>query len=141
MNNGPTHNLTPEARAFLEPRNATHRQYEALRAYFVDEEPSADVAQRFGYTPGSFRVLCHEFRKNLDREFFCPTRKRQEPSKAADPVRQKMIALRKQNLSIYDIQAALEEEGIKRSSSTIAAVLQEEGFARLPRRRDEERPA
>jgi hypothetical protein len=74
MDNGPYADLTPEARAFLEPKNAPHRQYEALRAYFVDGEPSADVAHRFGYTPGSFRVLCHDFRKNLDRQFFCPPR-------------------------------------------------------------------
>jgi hypothetical protein len=140
MDNGPHADLTPEARAFLEPKNAPHRQYEALRAYFVDGEPSADVAHRFGYTPGSFRVLCHDFRKNLDRQFFCPPRAGQEPSVSADPVRRRMIALRKQNLSIYDIQEALEEEGIKRSPSNIATVLQEEGFARLPRRRDEERP-
>jgi transposase len=142
MDNSPAHNLTPEARAFLEPRNATHRQYEALRAYFVDGERSVDVAHRFGYTPGSFRVLCHEFRNHLDREFFCAPQAGRQPSEAVDPVHQKMIALRKQNLSIYDIREVLkEEEGIERSPSTIAAVLQEEGFARLPRRRDEERPA
>ena len=141
MDTGPGDDLTSEARAFLEPRNATHRQYEALRAYFVDGERSVDVAHRFGYTPGSFRVLCHEFRKNPDRQFFCPPRKEQQASDTADPVHRKMIALRKQNLSIYDIQEALEEKGIRRSPSTIAAVLQEEGFARLPRRRDEERPA
>ena len=26
---------------------------------FLEEEPSADVARRFGYSPGAFRVLCH----------------------------------------------------------------------------------
>jgi transposase len=141
MDNGPILDLTPEARAFLEPKNATHRQYEALRAYFVEGETSVNVAHRFGYTPGSFRVLCHQFRKNLDREFFCAPPKGKQPSEASDRVHQKMITLRKQNLSIYDIQEVLKEEGIERSPSTIAAVLQEEGFARLPRRRDEERPA
>ena len=50
------------ARRFLEPANSTHRQYEALRAFFVEGVPSAEVATRFGYTPGSFRVLVHEFR-------------------------------------------------------------------------------
>jgi hypothetical protein len=25
-------------------------------------KPSAEVARRFGYTPNSFRVLCHRFR-------------------------------------------------------------------------------
>lgn len=141
MANGPTDRLTREARAFLEPRNATHRQYEALRAYFVEERPSAEVAELFGYTPGSFRVLCHEFRKNPDREFFLTPRTGPRPSVEADPVRQEIIALRKQNLSIYDIGEALEKEGIERSPSSIAAVLKEEGFARLPRRRDDERPA
>ena len=33
---------------FLEPTNATHRQYEALRAFFVDKVPSKEVAERFG---------------------------------------------------------------------------------------------
>ena len=39
MDNGPGDTLTPEAQAFLEARNATHRQYEALRAYFVEGYP------------------------------------------------------------------------------------------------------
>ncbi len=57
-------------RVFLEPAGPTHRQYEALRAYFVEELPSAEAATRFGYTPRSFRVLCHEFRQNPHRAFF-----------------------------------------------------------------------
>ena len=50
--------ITELAQVFLSPRNSTHRQYEALRAYFVEGLPSAEAARRFGYTPGSFRVLC-----------------------------------------------------------------------------------
>jgi hypothetical protein len=140
---GPRKRLTRLARPFLEPKNPTHRQYEALRAYFVGGERSADVAKRFGYSPGSFRVLCHSFRQNPEREFFLPTQQRR-PATAqltVDPVREKIIALRKQNLSIYDIRAALRQDDIERSPAGIALVLQEEGFARLPRRRDDERPA
>ncbi len=55
------------ARRFLEPSNSTHRQYEALRAFFVDGLPSAEAAARFGYTPGSFRVLVHQFRNQPNR--------------------------------------------------------------------------
>ena len=29
--------------AFIEPRNATHRQYEALRAFFVDGIPQTEI--------------------------------------------------------------------------------------------------
>src|SRR6266852_7944407 len=58
---------------FLEPGNAGQRQYEALRAYFVEGLPSAQAATRFGYTPGSFRSLVHQFRQNPGRSFFAPT--------------------------------------------------------------------
>ena len=33
---------------FLSPQFPMQRQYEALRAYLVEDEPSADVARRFG---------------------------------------------------------------------------------------------
>jgi transposase-like protein len=138
---GPQGQLTPETRAFLEPRSAAHRQYEALRAYFVEGLRSAEVARRFGYTAGSFRVLCHAFRQNPEREFFLSPRTRPRLSQEADPVRREIIALRKQNLSVYDIRDALRNLGQERSAACIASVLKEEGFARLPRRRDEERPA
>jgi len=48
--------------------------------------------------------------------------------------------LRKQNLSIYDIRDALTPQGHPLSLTAIHEVLRAEGFARLPRRRDEERP-
>ena len=70
MSNSEGVKLTPLARYFLEPENAIHRQYEALRAYFVEGLPSAEAARRFGYTPGSFRVLCAQFRKDPQRPFF-----------------------------------------------------------------------
>ena len=35
-------NLTPLAQHFLQPTNATHRQYEALRAYFVEGLPGPE---------------------------------------------------------------------------------------------------
>ena len=137
--------LTEVERAFLEPVNATHRQYEALRAYFIDRLPSREVAARFGYTPGSFRVLCHEFRADPRREFFLPERRRvgqpAAPMGRSGRLRERVVAARKQNLSVYDIAAVLAEEGETLSPPAIWAILAEEGFARLPRRADGERPA
>jgi hypothetical protein len=52
------------AQIFLVPKNSLHRQYEALRAFFVEGLPSTQAAQLFGYTPGSFRLLCHQLRQN-----------------------------------------------------------------------------
>ena len=144
MFSGEAGQLTDVERAFLEPANVTHRQYEALRAYFVDKVPSKEAAARFGYTPGSFRVLCHDFRSDPGRAFFLPDGRRaanreKVPSKTAR-LRDKVVALRKANLSVYDISAVLAEDGESLSPPAIWAILSAEGFARLPRRADEERP-
>jgi hypothetical protein len=98
------------AQVFLTPRNANHRHYEALRCYFVDRLTAAEVAQRYGYTVGSFHQLAHQFRRDPQREF-------------------------------YDISRALKNEDIQRTPVSVAQVLKEEGFAKLPRRWDAERPA
>lgn len=132
--------LTELERVFLEPTDPTHRQYEALRAYFVEGLPSQEVAKRFGYTPGSFRVLCHQFRQHPHRSFFIQPRKGPHHAPKRDPVRAQVITLRKQNFSIYDISEALKAEGHALSPVTISLLLKAEGFARLPRRADDERP-
>jgi len=127
-------------RFFLQPTNSTHRQYEALRAYFVERLPSAKAAAKFGYSPGSFRVLCHQFRRNPRREFFLPPKKGPAHSAERQSRRERILQLRKQNLSIYDIREELAHLGVHLSPPAISLILKQEGFARLPRRRDEERP-
>src|SRR6266704_3428709 len=127
-------------RVFLAPANPTHRQYEALRAYFIDQIPSSEAAKRFGYTPGSFRVLCHWFRQDPHRAFFLPVLKGPHTSAKRNTTGEKVIELRKQNLSIYDISRMLKEEDRRLSPAAVAKLLKEAGFAKLPRRADEERP-
>src|SRR6266481_4895501 len=98
------------AKRFLEPSNPTHRQYEALRAYFVEGLPSQEAAARFGYTPGSFRILCHQFRQDPTRTFFVSSRKGPRPTAPRDRIHETIVTLRKQNLSIYDISKVLTEQ-------------------------------
>jgi hypothetical protein len=133
--------LTDVAKRFLVPSNPTHRQYEALRAFFVDHTPSADAAKRFGYTANSFRVLCHHFRRNPDRQFFLAPSKGPKVAPKKDRSREEVVMLRKQNYSIYDISHALEEKSVQLSPGAVSLILKEEGFARLPRRAEEERLA
>jgi hypothetical protein len=133
---------SPEAAFFLAPESTLQRQYEALRAYFVEGSPSHEVASRFGYPPGSFRVLCHQFRHDpaLRATFFAPDRRSASAAPARDRVRDLAIAMRKRNLSVYDIRRELAEAGHAISINALSTLLREEGFARLPRRRDDERP-
>jgi len=93
--------ITSEARVFLEPGHPRQRQYEALRAYFVEGRPSPEAARRFGYTAGSFRVLCHKFRRGDLGAFFRDLPRGPQVQATKDPARPRILALRKQNLSIY----------------------------------------
>jgi hypothetical protein len=49
-------------RFFLEPAWAAQRQYEALRAVFIDRGRQKDVAERVGYDYAAFRQLIRQFR-------------------------------------------------------------------------------
>lgn len=94
MSSGEGNQITDLGRFFLEPANATHRQYEALRAYFVAGLSSADAARRFGYTANSFRVLCHRFRQNPQRPFFLPPAHGPATAPKKDHAREQVVALR-----------------------------------------------
>src|ERR1035441_10186873 len=132
-------NLTAESSFFLEPASSAQRQYEALRAYFVEGLSSADVSRRFAYTPGSFRVLCHHFRRSKP-DFFRELKHGPRTQPKKDAVRELILGMRRQNLSIYDIESALKNQQTPLSTTAIWEILHEEGFARLPRRQDAERP-
>jgi hypothetical protein len=133
----------PDRNFFLSPEFPLQRQYEALRAYLVDEEPSAEVARRFGYSVGFFRVLCHQFRHNPDKRasFFRQPQRGPQTAPARDRVRALAVAMRKRNLSVYDMQRELAAAGHTISINSLIILLHEEGFSRLPRRADDERPA
>ena len=133
----------PEVGFFLSPEGPLHRQYEALRCYFVEELSSKEVARRFGYSPAAFRVLCHQFRHEPAKRagFFREVRRGPHKAPARDRVRELAVAMRKRNLSVYDIQRELASAGHTISINALAVLLREEGFARLARRRDNERPA
>ena len=68
-----THSLS---NFFLSPANTTHRQYEALRAHYVEGQPAAEAARRFGYTLSAYYSLMHRARQigstpeELSRYFF-----------------------------------------------------------------------
>src|SRR4249919_1151128 len=137
MGIGVPKDLTDIRRFFAEPSHPRQRQYEALRAFFVEDRPSHEVAKAFGYTPGSFRVLCHQFRRDPAPTFFvkashCP---RSQPKKSA--ARDLIVVLRKQNHSVYEISEELKSRNMVLSPTAVREVLKEEGFAPLPRRLDE----
>jgi len=133
--------LTQEAAYFLKPKNSKHRQYEALRAFFIENIPGKTIASQFGYTYGAFRLVCHQFKNDPHKTFFIQTKPGPRYGTKRDSIKDEIIKLRKQNYSVKDIAIILKKEkNVKISSVWIWNILNEEGFARLPRRKDDERP-
>ena len=134
------YSLTKCRRFFAEPATPRQRQYEALRAFYFEELSSVEVARRFGYSPGAFRVLCHAFRRRDLPELFATAHPgpRQQPKKSR--AHEQIVTLRKRNYSVYEISRALKEQGTPLSATAVREVLAADGFAPLPVRLDEERP-
>src|SRR5262245_34270635 len=111
---------------FTKPASPRQRQYEALRAFFVEGLASAEAARRFGYSPGAFRVLCHAFRRGQLPDFFTTARPgpREQPKKSH--AREEIVALRKRNYSIYEISRTLKEQGTPLSATAVREVLASE---------------
>jgi hypothetical protein len=88
-----------DASFFSQPVLAWQRRYEALRAYFVDRLPTQLVAERFGFSPGYVRLLCHQFRHG--KIYLSESSQPGKPirHKVSADTRGKIIAWRQQRLS------------------------------------------
>jgi transposase len=128
------------AEFFTAPEQVNHRRYEALRAFFVDGATHAEVAERFGYARGTMVALVRDYRAGR-LDLFAPARKpgpAPGTAPAKDRVRGRVIALRRQGLSAYEISAQLAGEGTPLNRTSVAEILTEEGFGRLLRHPDPE---
>jgi hypothetical protein len=57
---------TAVRRYFTQPTHVYHRQYEALRAVFVEGRSQKEVAEELGFQYHSLRQLVYEFRRSFD---------------------------------------------------------------------------
>jgi transposase len=121
---------------FTTPTQVTHRRYEALRAFFVEGLTYQQAADRFGYTRWAMVNLVREHRAGR-LELFAPPRKPGPApgvTPAKDRARGRVVQLRRQGLSTYEIAARLAAEHTPLNRTSVAEILAEEGFGRLLRR-------
>src|SRR6266851_3924357 len=122
------------AQYFTEPASSAQRRYEALRAYFTEEMPAAEAADRFGYSTASIHQMATLLRKGR-LNLFAETRPGPKgPRKATGELRQRALELRAAGHSVTEIAAALTAEGMPVSAQTCWQILDAEGLPRLPRR-------
>ena len=124
------------AKLFVQPVHPAQKQYEALRARFVDRKPWAEIAAHFGLNKGTLRNMAAELRKSQTiRQFDDP--KTQVRSQRD----QRIIELRRsEHLSVKEIAERLKAEDVKAGTTTIGLVLKKAGFAKLPRRKARAQP-
>ncbi|PZS29566.1 MAG: hypothetical protein DLM61_12605 [Pseudonocardiales bacterium] len=132
---------SPQSRGavwFTVPEQVNHRRYEALRAYFVDGLTHAQAGERFGYTRWAMVNLVREYRAGKLDLFAAARKPGPAPgvAPAKDRARARVIELRRQGLSTYEISAHLGVEGTPLNRTSVGEVLAEEGFGRLLRRPD-----
>jgi transposase len=121
-------------RYFTHPESAGQKQYEALRAFYVDRLPANVVAERFGYTVASFNALRHKF-KTRELTFQFTEQPGPHGSRIAKEVQQRIFEIRRtHNLSNYRIAEILAIEGHEVNPRTISRLLKAAGFPPVPRR-------
>jgi transposase len=124
------------AEAFTAPELVNQRRYEALRAYYVEGLSHEKAGERFGYTRWAMVDLVRQHKAGK-LELFAPARKPGPPPGAApakDRARGRVVELRRQGLSTYEISARLSAEGTPLNRTSVGEILAGEGFGRLIRR-------
>jgi transposase len=123
------------AEAFTAPEQVNQRRYEALRAYYVEGLSQEQAGARFGYTRWAMVDLVRQHKAGK-LELFAPARKPGPPpgsAPAKDRARGRVIELRRDGLSTYEISARLAAEGTPLNRTSVGEILAEEGFGRLVR--------
>jgi len=126
--------MRPGSGYFLRPAGASQRRYEALRAYFVEEMPASEVADRFGYSTASVHQMATVLRAGRMSLFADARPGPKGPREATGQLRLRVLALRAAGHSVTEIAAALTAEGLPVSAQTTWQILAAEGIGRLPRR-------
>jgi transposase len=120
--------LRPGAAYFLQPASSQQRRYEALRAYFVEDLPASQVADRYGYSTASVHQMATLLRSGKLRLFAQTKPGPKGPRKATGELRTKVLRLRAADHSVTEIAQALTDDGLPVSAQTVWQVLQAEGL-------------
>jgi transposase len=124
--------MRPGAEYFTQPAGPAQRRYEALRAYFVEELPAVEAADRFGYSTASIHQMATLLRSGR-MQLFTAAKPGPKGPRKADRVRDRVLQLRAGDHSVTEIAAALTAEGTPVSAQTVWKILESEGIERLRR--------
>src|SRR5580704_6031067 len=109
------------------------RRYEALRAYLYEGASLKQAAGAAGYTRDALASLVRDLRAGRLTLFAPPGVPGRKSAPRKDAARTRVIELRREGLSVYEISTRLGQEGTPLGRTAVSDVLREEGFGRLLR--------
>jgi hypothetical protein len=117
---------------FRAPALVAQRHYEICKAYFLDQTPAEQLAQRFNLHPDSVRAIVRDFAADPDlRRFFAVNRPGRQAAPKRDELTEDILRLRRQGLSLEQIRARLQGQGRSISASYLYRILASHGLAEL----------
>jgi len=137
-----SHNIQP-TEYFDLASNPMHKQYLAMKMFFVDGKTADEVADSLGYTKSTVYTYANRFKERLAADdgdpFFKEPQIGRKKIDHGGEINDLVVSCRKKNFSVPEIKAALDAQNIEVSERYISLLLANEGFARLPRRDNIER--
>lgn len=109
------------------------KQYETVRAFFIDKRSAQEVASMFNYKVSSVYTFIKKA-KSGKLDFFPEQKFGPKQRHTSFEVQKEIFRLRNQNLSHIDIRDELSQNGIEISEQTIDRILDDAGFPKLKRR-------
>lgn len=124
---------------FIKDLPPRQRQYEAIRAVAFNEATIKDIAERFGYTPQTLRMLINRLVRDKLQLF--PDIKKGPRGRHIPSETEKIIIQlrRKRMLNSREITEELNRSNISIGVRTVERILTDAGFPKLRRRTDKER--
>jgi transposase len=121
---------TQLADLFRSPTLVAQRNYEICKAYYLDEATADELAARFGLHPDSVRAIVRDFAQDPELErFFVVNRPGRQTAPKRDALTDDIRRLRREGLTLLQIQQRLQEQGHSISESYLSRILAEQGLA------------
>lgn len=122
---------------FSKPILQRQKQYEAVRAIVFEQQPANLVAEKFGYKISTVYSLVRDAKAGR-LELFPVTKKGPQQRRTSAEIQERVVTLRKQELSSPNISEQLEIEGFQCSTRTVERLLKDLGFGKLRRHTNKE---
>ena len=124
---------TQLADLFRSPTLVAQRNYEICKAYYLDDATADQLAARFGLHPDSVRALVRDFAQDPELErFFVVNRPGRQTAPKREALTDDIRRLRRQGLTLVQIQQRLQEQGHSISESYVSRILAQQGLANSP---------